>query len=161
MEKKIKTAKLTLVIIMVIYFAISILAIISQFNVHTNDDSIGQLTIYSFARISWWPFMIIVLMLLSYILYSKKYLYGAILETLTGGILLANVIRNMISYGTNALSMLLSFILPAIFIYQGVIIISKRKKDDGTSVDKKAIIKTKKVKTKKPELKIKSRKAKR
>lgn len=156
MEKKIKTAKLTLVIIMIIYFAISILAIISQFNVHTNDDAMGQLTLYSFARISWWPFMIIVLMLLSYILYSKKYLYGAILETLTGGILFANVIRNVISYGTNALSMLLSFLLPAIFIYQGVTIISKRKKEE----DKKTPTYNP-IKIKKPEPKTISRKAKR
>lgn len=152
MEEKVKTAKFTVLLLAIIYAVISIIAIISEFSINSNISTVGKFSFYSFIKTSWWPFLIIILMVLSNILYMKKYRYGAILETATGGIILANTIRNMIGYGTTLLASVLSILLPVILILQGILLINfkdggaarklkpKKEKDNITSRKKNRIM---------------------
>lgn len=151
MEKKVKYAKLSMIIIGIIYFCLGFLAIISAFSVNTNDENIGQFSFVALIKMAWWPLLIVALMIISFILYNKKPKYGAIVEIAIGIILLINTIRNIISYGTTVLALILSLVLPIIFLLQGIgIIINKKKLTADEKLEKLK---------KEDELKIKQRKS--
>ena len=79
MEKKVKYARISMLVISIIYFCLAILAIISEFSVNTNDTSVGQFSFGALVSIAWWPVLIVALMVIAFILYGKKQKYGAII----------------------------------------------------------------------------------
>lgn len=155
MENKIKIAKITLAIIIVAFITLGIMAVASAFTVNTNDSTIGKVTFITLMKIAWWPILITVILMLSYILYGKRYKYGAILEILIGGILLANTIINMINYGTKFLVVILTILIPIVLIVQGIMIVIG--KDNNTNKTE-TIKKESKIKKEKENKTRKSRK---
>lgn len=151
MENKVKYARLSMLIICIIYFCLGILAVISEFSVNTNDSSVGQFSFGALVKVAWWPFLMVLLMVVSFVLYNKKAKLGAIVEVVIGIILLVNTIRNIISYGTTVLALILSLLLPIIFILQGGnILINKKKLTTDEKLEKLK---------KEDELKVKQRKS--
>ena len=73
MEKKVKYARLSMIVISIIYLCLTILAIISEFSVNTNDSTVGQFSFGASVSIAWWPVLILLLMVISFILYNKKH----------------------------------------------------------------------------------------
>ena len=151
MEKKVKYARLSMLVISIIYLCLTILAIISEFSVNTNDSKVGQFSFGALVSIAWWPVLILLLMVISFILYNKKQKYGAIVEVAIGVILLTNTIRNIVSYGTTVFAVLITLLLPIFFILQGAsILINKKKLTTDEKLEKLK---------KEDELKVKQRKS--
>lgn len=128
MKNNIKIARLTIIVITVIWVTLSVISLISEFTVNTNDSTIGKFSFLTLIRTAWYPILITLTLILSYVLYNKKYIYGAILEMLTGGIMLSITITNIIDNGVQFLAVMLLALFPLILIIQGVMIVIN--KDD-------------------------------
>lgn len=127
MDKKVFRAKLTVLIIGMIYIIISVLAVFSSFNVNTNTDINNKANFVNIAKLAWLPFVFIILFIVNYILYNKKdekkIKKGAMLGILIGSMIIINTVQNTIISGFNLLVCLISVILPMILIIQGIGII--------------------------------------
>jgi predicted neutral ceramidase superfamily lipid hydrolase len=123
--------KLTIIVITVIWVTLSVISLISEFTVNTNDSTVGNFSFVTLLRTSWYPILITLTLILSYVLYNKKYRYGAILEMLTGGIMLSITITNIIDNGVQFLAVMLLALLPLILIIQGVMIVINKEDKKG------------------------------
>lgn len=150
MKNNFKKTNITLIIILVIYTIIAVLSVISVFTVNTNDNTVGNVTFTGIIKMASWPILIIAILILSLVLYNKRFLYGAIVESLTGGILLANSLKNIITSESNFLAIVLTLTMPAILLTQGIKNIIKKDEISESIKDNKD---KKKIKTKKIEAK--------
>jgi len=129
MDKRITIARLTILSVGIIYLTISILALISVFTINTNVDLGLPATIENVLKLAWYPFLVAVLFVMTFLIYSKNKTLGAFLEIMLGIIFIINAVQNNVIGNFSFFSLMIYAMLPFIFVTQGIsVIVNKQTK---------------------------------
>lgn len=131
MEKIIKNKRSIFLVISVIYFLLTVLALVS--NIHgINEGSTVTFNSRSIMNIMWWPILIIILLGITYVLYIKKEKLGVMLELIIGLSMLINNLVNMLVSGFDSFVVIFSYIFPTVLIAQALIMLWSYKGKEKT-----------------------------
>lgn len=125
--KLIKSSKNILLVLGLIYFLITILALVSYVS-KMNSISTTDVTFMSVLSSIWWQILMIILFAVTYVMYNKKEFMGALLELVMGLSMLANIVVSVILMGANISAILIELIYPFVLVCHSLLVIKKTKK---------------------------------
>lgn len=126
-EKRVNSSKNILLILGVIYFLITILAVISYVS-KMNSISTTEVTFMSVLSSIWWQILMIILFVVTYVIYNKNEFLGVLLELVIGLSMLANILVSVILMGANLIAILIELIYPFVLVSHSLLVIKKIKK---------------------------------
>lgn len=126
-EKRVNSSKNILLILGVIYFLITILAVLSYVS-KMNSISTTEVTFMSVLSSIWWQILMIILFAVTYVIYNKNEFLGVLLELVIGLSMLANILVSVILMGANLIAILIELIYPFILVSHSLLVIKKIKK---------------------------------
>ena len=118
MKVKLKGNKV-LLILGLIYTLISILAISSYIS-RINSISNTPVTFLSVIGDVWWQLLMIALFVVTYFLYSKKPVLGALLEMVMGMAMLVYIIISIAMMGPDLFAIIIELIYPLVLVFHGL-----------------------------------------
>ena len=122
--KIVKNKKLThrsvLLILGVVYFLITILAVISYISSLENISN-TPVTISSIISSIWWQLLMVFLFAVSFFLYGKNEKLGILVEIIMGFGMLAYIVVSIATLGANILAIMIELIYPALLVTHGII----------------------------------------
>lgn len=124
--KLIKSSKNILLVLGLIYFLITILALVSYVS-KMNNISTTDVTFMSVLSSIWWQILMIILFAVTYVMYNKKEFMGALLELVMGLSMLANIVVSVILMGANIFAILIELIYPFVLVCHSLLVIKKIK----------------------------------
>lgn len=124
--KLIKSSKNILLILGLIYFLITILALVSYVS-KMNSISTTDVTFMSVLSSIWWQILMIILFAVTYAMYNRKEFMGALLELVMGLSMLANIVVSVILMGANVFAILIELIYPFVLVCHSLLVIKKIK----------------------------------
>lgn len=124
--KLIKSSKNILLVLGLIYFLITILALVSYVS-KMNSISTTDVTFMSVLSSIWWQILMIILFAVTYVMYNKKEFMGALLELVMGLSMLANIVVSVILMGANVFAILIELIYPFVLVCHSLLVIKKIK----------------------------------
>lgn len=124
--KLIKSSKNILLVLGLIYFLITILALVSYVS-KMNNISTTDVTFMSVLSSIWWQILMIILFAVTYVMYNKKEFMGALLELVMGLSMLANIVVSVILMGANVFAILIELIYPFVLVCHSLLVIKKIK----------------------------------
>lgn len=126
-EKRVNSSKNILLILGVIYFLITILAVVSYVS-KMNSISTTEVTFMSVLSSIWWQILMIILFAVTYVIYNKNEFLGVLLELVIGLSMLANILVSVILMGANLIAILIELIYPFVLVSHSLLVIKKIKK---------------------------------
>lgn len=126
-EKRVNSSKNILLILGVIYFLITILAVVSYVS-KMNSISTTEVTFMSVLSSIWWQILMIILFVVTYVIYNKNEFLGVLLELVIGLSMLANILVSVILMGANLIAILIELIYPFILVSHSLLVIKRIKK---------------------------------
>ena len=121
-KKTVKTnfqGKNIVLVLGVIYTLISILAIVSYVS-KMNSVSNTDVTVASVLNSVWWQILMIVLFATAYVLYTKKQVWGALLEIIMGLAMLVYIVITVAMMGIDIVALIIELVYPLILVFHGL-----------------------------------------
>jgi len=129
-KSKLKSRNI-LLILGLAYTLITILAVISYVS-KTNSMSTTAVTFGNVLSAVWWQILMIVLFAIAYVLYSKKPIFGMLLEMMIGIAMLVYIVISVAMMGIDFLALVIELVYPLILVLHGLTEFKKLSKKKNT-----------------------------
>ena len=129
-KSKLKSRNI-LLILGLVYTLITILAVISYVS-KTNSMSTTAVTFGNVLSAVWWQILMIVLFAIAYVLYSKKPIFGMLLEMMIGIAMLVYIVISVAMMGIDFLALVIELVYPLILVLHGLTEFKKLSKKKNT-----------------------------
>ena len=132
MKEKIKTknklqGRNVVLVLGIVYALISLLAVISYVS-KMNTISTTHVTIESVLSAVWWQILMIALFAITYIMYTKKTVFGILLEVVMGMAMLVYIVISVVTMGIDILALMIELVYPLILVFHGLLELKKLNK---------------------------------